>query len=728
MTILVDKKKKLFTLQTKNTTYQMKVGKFDHLYHIYYGKRIDHQDLSYLMYNGPSHYVPYPHEAKNRVGSLTLLSQEYPTVGTGDLGSVALDLENYDGTRVVDLKYKNIEVINGKYSLEKLPTFYANNGEAQTLKITLVDDLTGIEVELFYGVFGNNDVITRAARMSNLGKKPIKIHKMQSMSLDLIFGQYDLVHFHGRWGAERNYERLPLSHNVTSFGSNYGVSSSKENPGFLLVGKNTNETDGYCYGFNLVYSGNFRATAEQGALGQSRVTLGLGDDQFSWKLEPGELFESPEAVMSFSGYGMTNLSHNFHDVIRNNLCRSKYEKARRPVLVNNWEATEFDFTGKKLLQIAKAAKGIGADLFVMDDGWFGNRYDDNRALGDWFVNEKKLGCSLNELVKKINAMGLDFGMWFEPEMISEDSELYRHHPDWALNFPQRKALLDRNQLVLDLSREEVRDYLFERISAVLDSANVSYIKWDMNRPITDWYSKNLTKGRQGELQHRYILGLYELFGRVTRKYPDVLIEGCSAGGARFDLGMLSYEPQIWTSDNTDPINRLGIQYGTSFFYPVSAMGSHISDSPNQQNGRVTPFSTRAAVAMCGTFGYELDITKFSDEQKEQAKKYTKLYKKVQDMTCNGDYYRLASPFDRSNDLVAWQVVSKDKSESFLTVVVTNVVANASFVYVQLRGLEASDNYEVNGEIYSGAALMNAGLKLGRFKGDYPSQQIYIKEV
>lgn len=725
MTILVDKEKQLFTLQTKNTTYQMKVDRFNYLYHLYYGKKIDQPDLSYLLYDGPSHYAPYPHESTNKVGSLTLMSQEYPSAGTGDLGTLALDLQNSDGTHVADLKYKNYQVLDGKYSLEQMPSFYAHNDQAQTLKITLVDDLSGIEVELFYGAFADLDIITRATRISNLGKQAVKLQKAQSLSLDLLSGDFDLVHFHGRWGSERNLEKLPITHTTTTLGSNYGVSSAKENPGFLVTAKDVTEMSGDCYGFNLVYSGNFNATAEKGTLNQSRITLGLGDSQFAWQLEPGAMFESPEAVMSFSSCGLTKLSHNFHDAIRNNLCRSKYEKVRRPVLINNWEATYFDFTGKKLVEIAKAAKKFDADLFVLDDGWFGNRYDENRALGDWFVNEKKLGCSLHDLVEKINRLGLDFGLWFEPEMVSEDSELYRHHPDWALNLPDRKALLGRNQLVLDLSKEAVREYLFERISDILDSANISYIKWDMNRPITDWYSKSLTD--QGELQHRYVLGLYDLLGRLTRKYPDVLFEGCASGGARFDLGMLAYEPQIWTSDNTDPINRLKIQYGTSFFYPISAMGAHVSVSPNHQNGRITPFSTRVAVAMAGTFGYELDATKMSPEDQKQALAATKLYKKVQAMTFNGDFYRLLSPFDQGN-LVAWQVVSKDQAQSLLTVVMIDVVTNPAFVYLKLRGLDENANYKVADKIYSGQALMNAGLKLDPLKGSYSSRQILIEKI
>ncbi|WP_334333637.1 alpha-galactosidase [Companilactobacillus sp. HBUAS59544] len=723
MTISVDKDKKLFTLQTKNSTYQMKVGRFGYLYHLYYGKKIEEPDLSYLLYNGPSNYAPYPHESSDKMGSLTLTSQEYPSVGTGDLGSVALDLENADGTHVVNLKYKNYQILDNKYSLEQMPSFYGQG--VQTLRIVLVDEVSGIEVELLYGVFDKYDLLTRAVRVSNFGKQAVKLNRVQSLSLDLLHGNFDLIHFHGRWGSERNLEKLPISHTTTTLSSNYGVSSAKENPGFIVTTKNADEMSGSCYGFNLVYSGDFNAKAEQGTLGQNRITMGLGDNQFSWKLEPGASFESPEAVMSFSSHGLTQLSHNFHDAIRNNLCRSKYEKVRRPVLINNWEATYFDFTGKKLLAIAKAAKKLDVDLFVLDDGWFGNRSNEDHALGDWFVNEKKLGLSLKELVQKVNNLGMDFGLWFEPEMVSEDSKLYRHHPDWVLNFPDRKPLLGRNQLVLDLSKESVRDYLFERISDILDSANVSYIKWDMNRPITDWYSKGLKD--QGELQHRYVLGLYDLLGRLTRKYPDVLFEGCASGGARFDLGMLAYEPQIWTSDNTDPINRLNIQYGTSFFYPLSAMGSHVSVSPNHQNGRITPFATRSAVAMAGTFGYELDVTKMSEDEQQQAKDATDFYKKIQDMTINGDLYRLLSPY-ANNDLVAWQVVSKDKSQSLLTIVATDVVANPAFIYLKLRGLAEFSDYKVDGQIYSGQTLMNAGLKLDPLKGSYSSRQILIEKV
>lgn len=723
MTILVDEKKQLFTLQTNSTTYQMKVGRFGYLYHLYYGKKIIDQDLSYLLYDGTSDYAPYPHAASDRNGSLTLTTQEFPTVGTGDLGTPALDIENVDGTHVVDLKYKNYQLINGKYSLETLPTFYAHDDEVETLKITLVDGISDIEVDLFYGVFPEKDVITRAVRLSNLGKHHVTIHKAQSLSLDSINGQYDLIHFQGRWAGERNFERLPLTHNTTTFGSNYGVSSSKENPGFILTDPSTTEMQGDCFGFNLVYSGNFQATAEQGTLGRNRITLGLGDDQFTWRLEPGEMFEAPEGVMSFTDQGWTQLSHNFHDLIRENLCRSGYAQEKRPVLINNWEATYFDFTGKKLVQIAAAAKDIGANLFVLDDGWFGNRNDDNSSLGDWFVNEGKLGCTLNDLVTKVNNLGLKFGIWFEPEMVNEDSELYRAHPDWALNFPGRKPLLTRNQLVLDLTNPDVLDYLFERISAVLDSANISYIKWDMNRPITDWYSKNLTDRRQGELQHRYILGLYDLLNRLTRKYPDVMIEGCSSGGARFDLGMLAYVPQIWTSDNTDAINRLQIQYGTSFFYPLSTMGAHVSASPNHQVGRHTPFETRAAVAMAGTYGYELDVTKMSQADKDEAKTATDFYKQMQPLIYTGDYYRL-----ENDELVAWQVVAKDKSDSLVTIVATDVHGNQPFLYLKLRGLDPKITYSMNGKRYSGSALMNAGLKLKQLKGDYPSQQIYLRRI
>ncbi|MDR2977280.1 MAG: alpha-galactosidase [Streptococcaceae bacterium] len=728
MTIILDKSANVFTLQSKHSTYQMKVGKLGNLLHTYYGARLSAQDLSYLLFDGENHFAPYPSEFSNRRGSLDILSQEFPTAGTGDLRSLGLLLENADGSRVLDLRFVEVKLLPGKYALESLPAFFAasDDEKVESLEITLRDELSQVEIQLLYAVFEDKDVITRALRVKNLGEQAVRIKKAQSLVLDFHSGDFDLIHFQGRWAMERQFERQALTHSTTSFGSNYGVSGNRQNPGFLLADKATTEDFGDCYGFNLLYSGNWTATAEKSSLGQNRVTLGLGDADFSWQLLPGESFEAPEALLSFSNQGFTGLSHNFHDMVRENLCLSKYSRTARPVLLNNWEATYFDFDGEKLLEIAASAKEIGADLLVLDDGWFGNRFDDNRALGDWHVNEEKLGMSMGELARRVNEAGLKFGIWFEPEMVSEDSDLYRLHPDWTLNFPDRKPLLGRNQLNLDLSKKLVRVYLFEVISKLLDSAEISYLKWDMNRPISDWYSSGLDREHQGELQHRYVLGLYELLSSLTTRYPDVLFEGCASSGARFDLGMLVYQPQIWTSDNTDAVNRLKIQYGTSFFYPLSTMGAHVSAVPNHQTGRETPLETRANVAMAGSYGYELDPTKLTEAEKAQTLVLTERYKDYQELIFSGDYYRLSSPFD--SELTAWQIVAKDLSESLLTLVATNAEGNPPFNYLKLKGLDATALYEVEDHKYFGSVLMNAGLRLAQSRADYSSQQIYIRKV
>ncbi|MDG4981428.1 alpha-galactosidase [Lactococcus lactis] len=725
MGIFIDEAKKLFTLQTNKSTYQMKIGKLGNLLHLYYGAKIANEDLSYLLFDGESHFAPYPHGTTNRTGSLDILPQEFPSCGTGDFRSLGFDVENSDGTHIADLKFKSYEFLKGKYKLESLPTFYATSDDTvESIKITLIDEISGVEVRLYYAVFEEKDIITRAVRVKNTGKEKVTINKLQSVVLDIPQGDFELLHFHGRWAMERQKEFLSIRHGMISFGSNYGVSGNRQNPGFIIMNSKTTENHGECYGFNLVYSGNFTATAEQASLGQTRITLGLGDSSFAWVLKQNEIFEAPEAVMTFSNQGLTKVSQNFHDLIRENLYKGEYVGKSRPVLINNWEATYFDFTGKKLISLAESAKEIGADLLVMDDGWFGNRNDDNRALGDWFVNEKKLGMPLSELSMKINGLGLKFGIWIEPEMISEDSDLYRSHPEWALKFPKRKPLLGRNQLVLDLSKKEVRDYIFKLLIDIFDSVNLEYVKWDMNRPISDWYSNGLASVNQGELQHRYILGLYDLMEKLTKRYPSVLFEGCASGGARFDLGMLAFQPQIWSSDNTDPINRLNIQQGTSYLYPISTMGSHVSISPNHQNGRTTPFDTRINVAMSGTFGYELDVEKLSDTEKKLAKRATEKYKKYQNLIFEGDYYRL----ETLSNLTAWQIVSKNRKKSLVTIVATELVGNPPFNYIRLHGLDADATYESNGKTYKGDSLMNAGIRLAQSQGDYPSEQIYLKRL
>lgn len=727
MSIIINEENRAFTLQTKNTTYQMKVGDFGYLLHTYYGEKLNTEDMSYLLYEGESYYTVNPYDSRDRTRSLEVLPQEYSTRGNGDLRSVSLEIMNQDGTYVCDLKFKSVQLINDRLSLETLPTCFAMQNEiVNGLIVTLEDQYSKIEVELLYSVYEEKDIITRAAKIINNGKNNIKIKKAQSINLDFVTGDFDIIHFQGRWSAERTFERLPLKHNRITISSNYGTTSHAQNPGIILCDQSATEEFGNCYGVNLVYSGNFRAEVEKTSIEQTRFTLGVGDESFCWNLEQGQFFETPEAVLSYSHSGLGGLSRNFHKLVRNNVCKSKFNNMERPVLLNSWETTLYDFSTEKLVQLAKDARKVGVNLLVMDDGWFGNRFDDNRALGDWTVNETKLGTSFEQLVKSVNQEGLDFGIWFEPEMVSEDSDFYEKHPEWVLKFPVRKPLLGRNQLVLDMSNPEVVDELYSSISKILDSSNVKYLKWDMNRPLADWYSPFLSSDRQGELQHRYILGLYNLLERLTSAYPDVLFEGCSAGGARFDLGMLVYQPQIWASDNTDPINRLKIQHGTSFFYPLSTIGAHITSVPSGANGRTTPLKTRAHVAMAGTFGYEMNIATLNEIEQKECLNYTNFYKKNQELIFNGDYYRLSNP--NILDYTAWQIVSEDKLTSLVTVVFTDVTAYSPFIYLKLHGLKSNDKYTINNKLYFGSSLMNAGLKVKQPRGNYPSCQFLLTKV
>ena len=524
-------------------------------------------------------------------------------------------------------------------------------------------------------------------------------------------------------------ERVPLFHGVTELRSTRGTSSHQHNPFVILAEKTTSEEMGECYGFSLLYSGGFHIQAEVDQFHQTRLVMGLDDSVFTWSLQPGEQFVAPEAALAFSSQGLSHLSHCYHNGFQKNLIRSSWKDKRRPILINNWEATYFDFNAEKLLEIAKEGAELGLDMLVLDDGWFGKRDDDYSGLGDWFANEEKLGCSLKELADKVNEMGLMFGLWFEPEMISEDSMLYRSHPEWAMVVPGRKPIRGRSQLVLDMSREDVREYIKERLFAILDSANIQYVKWDMNRSVAAAYSALLPRERQGELRHRYVLGLYEVMEAMLKRYPDLLLEGCSGGGGRFDAGMLYYAPQIWCSDNTDAIERLRIQYGTSFGYPMSSVSAHVSVCPNHQNGRVTPFQTRGICAMQGTFGYELDLSKLTKEEKEEAKEQVRIFKERYRLFQFGDYYRITSPLE-NHDFTAWEYADKDGREAYLGVVYTDLHGNPAAQIVRLQGLLPEGNYVMwkNNELagtYSGAALMSGGILLPVPVENYDSCQIYL---
>ena len=634
-----------------------------------------------------------------------------------------------DGTRAADFRYVSWEIREGAHKIPGLPCLFDEDETAETLVIFLEDAASSLKLELYYVVFADRDVIARSARITNGGKEAVRLEKMMSACLELPNGSWEAIHFHGRHAMERRLERLPLMHGTMEVGSRRGTSSHQHNPGVILCSPDATEEHGGCYGLSLIYSGSFSMEIEMDQMDSVRAVCGINPEFFEYRLEPGEAFDTPQLMMTYSGSGLGRMSANFHSIIRHNLCRGKYKFARRPVLINNWEATYFDFNEEKILSIARQASELGIEMLVLDDGWFGSRDSDNAGLGDWFVNTDKLKGGLTDLVTGINGLGMKFGIWIEPEMVNEDSRLYREHPDWALTIPGRKPCRSRNQLVLDMSRSEVRDYVFDSIAAVLKSANVEYVKWDMNRSICDVYSAVLPKERQGEVYHRYVLGIYDLMERFTSSFPNILFEGCSGGGGRFDPAILYYSPQIWGSDDTDGIERLEIQYGTSFFYPISAVGSHVSAIPNHQTGRRTPLATRGVVAMAGSFGYEMDLNLLTEDEKEAVKAQVEDYKKYYDLIHNGDYYRLTSPQGDSG-FTAWQFVSGDKTRTLLNLVITHVRANAPDLWFKLRGLDPEKRYrlEENGRIYSGSALMNAGISIPMIMGDYPAVQMVLTEV
>jgi alpha-galactosidase len=670
-----------------------------------------------------------PNEAeKDRTFSMDTQLQEYSTFGMGDFRISCLDVINKDGSCAADLRYKSYKIMDGKYQLEKLPSVYETERiMMQTLIITCIDIVTNLEVELYYGVVEEYDVITRATKISNLGRDKIELLKAFSTCLEFPNSHFDLIHFYGKHSLEREFDRTPVGHAKLSVESMRGLSSHQHNPFVILADRSATETNGECYGFSFLYSGNFQAQVEVDQIGQTRFAMGIHPAFFRYEVKPGEIFTTPEVAMSYSSEGLQKLSHNFHKLIRNNLCRGKYKDTRRPILINNWEATYFNFNTEKLVLIAKEAAELGIEMLVMDDGWFGKRDDDFSSLGDWVVNTNKLGTTIKELADRVNAVGCKLGMWFEPEMVNEDSDLYRKHPDWCLHIPNRPMTRCRYQIVLDLTREEVRAYIYNSIAAILNSANVEYIKWDFNRSIAEVWSGMKDENHQGQVFHDYILGLYEILERLNNDYPQVLIEGCSSGGGRFDAGMLYYEPQIWCSDNTDAFDRLKIQYGTSFGYPISAVGSHVSAVPNHQTGRTTPFHTRGVVAMAGTFGYELDVNKLLTNEKEEIREQVELYKRNYELINSGDYYRLTSPYENT-DFTSWQTVSTDKTQSLLSVVYHQSHGNSNFYKVLLRGLDENALYQINGEDkkYSGAALMYAGFVLPNPWGDYQAYQYEIK--
>jgi len=727
MSILYNPQENTFHLKAKGTSYVLKVLKNGYLAHLYWGKGVRNSNFEYYL-NKPSFFIGS--NAQNDNIPPDILSHEYPSYGTGDFRHPAYQIQLENGSTITDLKYRTHRIFSGKPKLEGYPaTYIEQDDEAETLEIELFDSLIDLTVILSYTVFNNFSAITRSVRLINEGNQDLKILKALSVSVDFPSCNYDLLHLHGAWSRERHMERQSLNHGSQIVESRRGASSHQHNPFIALLDKDAGENSGEVYGFNLVYSGSFIAQVEVDHYDTTRVSMGINPFDFSWKLEPGSSFQTPEVVMVYSDSGLGEMSREYHRLYRTRLCRGKYRDSIRPVLINNWEATYFDFDAEKLLEIAREGAKLGLELFVLDDGWFGKRDSDNCSLGDWFVNKRKLPAGLSDLGEKVNKLGLKFGLWFEPEMVSPDSDLYRAHPDWCIHVPNRHRTEARNQLVLDYSRKEVCDAIIEMVSNILSTAPISYVKWDMNRNMTEIGSAALPPDRQRETAHRYMLGLYRVLEEITSRFPDVLFEGCSAGGGRFDPGILYYMPQIWTSDDTDAVERLKIQHGTSIVYPPITIGAHVSAVPNHQVHRITPMETRGHAAMCGNFGYELDLTKLDYMDKGIVKNQVEYYKEIRHIIQFGDMYRLISPFEGNE--TAWLYVTEDKTEAYVAFFRVLAQPNGPHTkLLRLNGLDPDKNYQIIGTdlIMGGDVLMSAGLKIPELTGDFKSVTWRLKAV
>ncbi len=721
--IRFDEKNKIFMLNTENTSYAIAIVDDRYVEHLYYGAKIEDTDLRYLSREDEAPFTPSTN--KRETGSfLDFAPMEYPESGMGDYRESALCIRSKEGHRASELCYESYEIISGKPALEGLPATWGKETECSTLKIFCRDSLLGMQVTLMYSVFDGSDALTRSVIIKNEGQEPFYIEKALSACIDMDDRGFEMISLAGSWARERHIQRVPLRYGRQNVASFKGNSSHQEHPFLALVTPETTQNTGEVYAMNFVYSGNFIAQVEKSQFDSVRMTMGIHPEGFTWKLEPGETFTAPEVVMVYSAEGLGKMTRTFHDLYREHLIRSPYLHQKRPILINNWEATYFDFDEKKLLEIAKDASKLGIEMLVMDDGWFGKRSYDDSSLGDWYVNEEKLKGGLHELVENVKKLGMKFGIWFEPEMISPESELYKSHPDWVIQIPGRDITQSRAQYVLDLTREEVADAIYDMIANVLRSADISYVKWDMNRQIATQGSSPLPADRQGEISHRYILGVYRMQERLITDFPDLLLENCASGGGRFDPGMLYYSPQIWCSDDTDAVERLAIQEGTALIYPVSTIGAHVSVCPNHTVGRTTPFETRGDVALLGTFGYELDITKLSADEREQVKEQVEKYHKYNDLIREGDYYRLASVADNGY-YDSWMIVDKEKDRALLFYVQVRAQANAKSRFVRLAGLDSRRRYTVEGREYVGSTLMQAGVRISVDFGDFKSRLIEI---
>jgi alpha-galactosidase len=714
MPIKFHKQSREFHLYNDQLSYIIKVLKNDQLGQLYFGKRVvDRDNHDYLVENTYRPVTSYVYD-NDYSFSLGNMKQEYPAYGTTDYRLPALEIKQPNGSNITNFTYVSHRIYDGKPQLDGLPaTYVENDSEATTLEVLLHDDVINVDLTLIYTIFNNYDAIARSAKFTNQGEHDYQLTTAMSMNLDLPDDDYDWLQFSGAWGRERQLKAAHLRPGIQSVGSTRGASSHMENPFVILKRPHTDDFQGEAYGFSLVYSGNFLAQAEVDPYKVTRIQLGINPFHFSWKLAPQASFQTPEAVMVYTTNGLNDLSQNFHHLYQQRLTRGYWRDRQRPILVNNWEATYFDFTEDKLLSLAKTAKDLGIELFVLDDGWFGKRTSENAGLGDWWVNRDRLPDGISGLSAKIHQLGMMFGLWFEPEMTNKDSDLYRNHPDYIIKTPDRHASHGRKQYVLDFSRPEVVDYVYSMMVKVLADGKVDYVKWDMNRNITECFSAAYPADQQGEIFHRYILGVYDLYERLINKFPQILFESCASGGGRFDAGMLYYAPQAWTSDDSDAIERLKIQTGTSYCYPTSSMGAHVSVSPNEQLQRQTPLKTRADVAYFGAFGYELDLNSLPETDRQQIKQQVAFMKKYRQIFQFGTFYRLKTPFD--SNIVAWLVVSPDKEQAIMGYFKILNDVNAEYRRQQLPGLAADLTYHVSEEDgsqigeFTGNELANIGL-------------------
>lgn len=701
---------KTIHIQGKNTSYIIFENDAGDLLHFYFGKKISDYDYSLMKDEWAEEWGFATNEFP-----LDVYPQEYPAYGHSDLRNPAYQIINKYGNAVSHLKVKEYKIHSGETAdIKGMPCLLKNNKNADTLEVVMFDEKTELEVDLFYTVFDEYDIIARNAVFVNRSHNTAEITSAYSASLDLPMGNYDMIHFAGAWGRERELVRTPLKPGLKAEAENArGGSGHQINPFVMIVSEDADEVHGDVYGLSLIYSGNHSTAAKIDQFGGLRIQQGINPHQFSYKLSSGNSFYTPQSVICYSDKGFGKMSREYHDLYRNNLMRAKQAKECRPILINNWEGTYFDFTEEKLLDMAKRAKEAGIELFVLDDGWFGNRNNDRCSLGDWTVNKTKLPSGIDGLAEKINNIGLKFGLWFEPEMISPDSELYRKHPDWAVKVNERTPVEIRHQLILDLSRDEVCNYVISAVCDILKSANIEYVKWDMNRNMTDMPCMGYN--------YKYTLGYYKIMSAITSAFPNVLFEGCSAGGGRFDAGVLAYMPQIWTSDNSDAVSRLKIQYSTSMCYPVYSISSHVTASPNHQCGRVTSLKSRGDVAYMGTFGYELDITKAADDEFEEIKQQIEFEKQIRPLICDGDLYRLQSPYE--GNYCSWEIVSKDKNKVYLFASKILAEAQSKNPLVKLCGLIPDMIYKdiKTGKIYKGDFLMNRGIKINYKIQDFATE-------